>query len=77
VQSGKSYALYRADGDHASIWKASLNGGGDAVLAAIARIADAKTVSVTNEPEGSPLLLQLYDRAWTPTAVQYEMLLTL
>ncbi|MFN2527139.1 MAG: GNAT family N-acetyltransferase [Candidatus Baltobacteraceae bacterium] len=77
VQSGESFAVYRADGDDASIWKTSLGGGGDAVLAAIARIAGARTVSVTNEPEGSPLLLQLYDRAWSPTAVQYEMLLTL
>ncbi|MBC5815777.1 MAG: GNAT family N-acetyltransferase, partial [Candidatus Eremiobacteraeota bacterium] len=77
VQSGKSFAVYRADGDHASIWKTSLNGGGDAVLAAIALIAGAQTLSVTNEPEGSTLLLQRYDRAWSPTAVQYEMLLTL
>lgn len=77
VRAGKSFAVYRADGDGASIWKTSLNGGGDAVLAGIARDCGAQTLSVTNEPEGSALLVQLYDRRWSPTAVQYEMRLTL
>ena len=77
VHSGKSFAVYRADGDQASIWKTFLGDGGDAVLSAIARHSGAQSLSVTNEPEGSSLLLQLYDRNWSPTAVQYEMCLTL
>jgi GNAT superfamily N-acetyltransferase len=77
VRAEKSFAVYRGDGEWASIWKTSLNGGGDAVLAAVARNCGTQKLSITNEPEGSPLLVQLYDRAWSPTAVQYEMRLTL
>ncbi len=72
-ESGRSFALYRAGDGEASLWKTSLDGGGDAVLAAVASHTAAHRLCVTNEPEGSPLLLELYRRAWSVTAVQYEM----
>ena len=77
LQSDRSVAVYRYDGAEASLWKATLDEGGDAVLAGIARSTGARKLTISNEPEGSPLLSELYGRAWSPTAVQYEMRLTL
>lgn len=74
---GTSLAVYRFDGGEASLWKASLDGDGDEVLAGIAQSTGAQKLTVSNEPEGSPLLHQLYGRGWSPTTVQYEMRLTL
>lgn len=76
--AGKSFAVYRGDAEIASIWKAELAGDdADEVLRGVAFRTVTDKLSISNEPDGSPLLMQLLERLWVPAAEQSEMHLTL
>lgn len=74
--NGESFAVFRTGNGDASLLRAQLGKtGSDDTLAAIVRNAGAQSIGITNEPEDSALLRQLYERAWVPTFMQHEMIL--
>jgi len=78
LRLGKSTIVFGTSGGEAAIFKAALEQGkGDAAFGAVAHMAGAPKLTLSNEPEDSPLLRHLIDRAWVPTYIQHEMHLTI
>ncbi|MDP9016753.1 MAG: hypothetical protein M3N19_00340, partial [Candidatus Eremiobacteraeota bacterium] len=78
VRVNTSTIVFGSSAGEAAIFRAALEPHDvQAALDAAAQMAGARTITITNEPEGSPLLHQLIDRAWVPTFIQHEMLLQL
>ncbi|GAC1392462.1 MAG: hypothetical protein NVSMB31_10630 [Vulcanimicrobiaceae bacterium] len=78
LRLGKSTIVFGTSGREAAVFKAELEQREtDAALGAVAHMAGAQKLTLSNEPEDSPLLRQLIDRAWVPTFIQHEMHLAL